>query len=78
MVQLSQQYVTTGNTIAMTVQTFVSEVMSLLIKTLCRFDIVPAKKKSSYFMATVTNHSDFGAQEEEICHCFHLFLFYVP
>ena len=36
----------------------------------------PAKKQlSSDFMATVTTHSDFGAQEEEICHYFHLFLF---
>ena len=28
---------------------------------------------SSDFMAAVTIHSDFGAQEEEICHYFHLF-----
>ena len=30
------------------------------------------------FMASVTTHSDFRAQEEEICHCFHLFPFYLP
>ena len=29
-------------------------------------------------MAAVTNHNDFGVQEEEICHCFHLFPFYLP
>ena len=29
-------------------------------------------------MAAVTIHSDFGAQEEEICHYFHLFPFYLP
>ena len=29
-------------------------------------------------MAAVTVHSDFGAQEEEICHYFHLFPFYLP
>ena len=23
------------------------------------------------FMATVTIHGDFGAQENEVCHCFH-------
>ena len=28
-------------------------------------------------MATVTIHSDFRVQEEEICHCFHLFPFYL-
>ena len=37
-----------------------------------------AEKQSSDFMATVTSHSDFGAQEEEICHCFHFFPFYLP
>ena len=29
-------------------------------------------------MATVTICSDSGAQEEEICHYFHLFTFYLP
>ena len=29
-------------------------------------------------MATVTIHSDFGAQEKKICHCLHFFLFYLP
>jgi len=29
-------------------------------------------------MAAVTIHSDFGAQEEEICHCFCIFPFYLP
>ena len=24
------------------------------------------------FMAVVTIHSDFGARENEVCHCFHL------
>ena len=29
-------------------------------------------------MAAVTIHIDFRAQEEEICHCFHIFPFYLP
>ena len=29
-------------------------------------------------MSTVTIHSDFGAHEEEICHSFHFFSFYLP
>ena len=37
MVQLSQQYVTIGKTIDLTIQTFVSKVMSLLFNTLSRF-----------------------------------------
>ena len=28
-------------------------------------------------MATVTVHSDFGAQENKICHCFHFPPFYL-
>ena len=36
LVQLSQPYMTTGKTIALTVQTFVSNVMSLLFNTLSR------------------------------------------
>ena len=37
MVQLSHLYMTTGKTIALTTQTFVSKVMSLLFNTLSRF-----------------------------------------
>ena len=37
MVHLSQQYMTTGKTIDLTIQTFVSKVMSLLFNTLSRF-----------------------------------------
>ena len=40
MVQLSYLYMTTGNTIALTIQTFVSKVMSLLFNILYRFIIV--------------------------------------
>ena len=39
MVQLSQLCVTTGKTIALTIQTFVGTVMSLLLNTLSRFVI---------------------------------------
>ena len=39
----------------------------------------PAKKpSSSNFVAAVTVCSDLGAQEQEICHCFLLFPFYLP
>ena len=52
--------------------------MSLLLNTLSRFGSFPAKKQmSSDFMAAVTILSDFRAQEEEICHYFHLFLLYL-
>ena len=30
------------------------------------------------FVAAVKVHSDFGAQEKKICHCFHFYLIYTP
>ena len=78
MILLSHPYMTTGKTIALTIRTFVSKVMSLLFNTLSRLVIafVPRKRNVSFnFMAAVTVHSDFGAQENKICHCFHFFPF---
>jgi len=41
--------------------------------------ISSSKEQASFnFMAAVTVHSDFGAQENEICHCFHFFSIYLP
>ena len=31
------------------------------------------EQTSFHFMGTVTVHSEFGAQENKICHCFHFF-----
>ena len=47
MVQLSHSYITTGKTIALTIQTFVGKVMSLLFNTLFRFVIavLPRSKR---------------------------------
>ena len=39
MAQLSQLYVTTGKTTALTIRTFVGREMSLILKTLSRFVI---------------------------------------
>ena len=46
MVQLSKLYMTTGKTIALTIQTFVGKVMSLLLNMLSRFVIafIPRSK----------------------------------
>ena len=53
--------------------------ISWLFNTLSRFVIASAKKQSfSNLLAEVTIRSDFRAQEEEICHCFHLSPFYLP
>ena len=73
-------YMTTSKTIALTRRTFVSKVMSLLFNTLSRFVIafLPRSKLSFNYMKAVTVCSDFGAQENKICHCFYFFPFYLP
>ena len=73
-VQPSHPYMTTGKTIALTRWTFVGKVMSLLLNVLSRLVItfLPRSKRLN-FMAAVTICRDFGAQENKICHCFHLF-----
>ena len=81
MVWLSQMYMAIGKTIALTLDsiTLVDRVLSLLFNTLSRFVIAFLPRSScSYLMATVTIYSDFRAQEEEICHCFHIFSLGLP
>ena len=70
MVQLLHPYVTTGKTIALTRQTLLSKVMSLLF----------SSKEQAFlnFMAAVTNCSDFGAPKNKLCHCFYCFPIYLP
>ena len=63
-------------TIASTIWTFVSRVMSLLFNTLSRF-VIAFLLTSGRLLISVTILSDLGAQEEEICHYFHLFTFYL-
>ena len=76
MVQFSHLYMTTGGTIALSIWTFVSKVMSLLFNMLSRFVVAfLPRSKCLNFMAAVTVHSDFGAQENKICHCFYFFSF---
>ena len=64
MVQLSNLYITTGNTVSLTIQTFVGKVISLLFNTLSRFVLAfLQRRKRLNFMAAVTVCSDFGDQE---------------
>ena len=63
MAQLSQLFMTTGKNIALTSQTFIGKVLSLLFNMLSRFVIVfLSRSKSFNFMAAPTICSDFGAQ----------------
>jgi len=64
-VQLSHLYMTTEKTIALTIQTFVGKVMSLLFNMLS--DSFSSKKQASFnFMATVIICSDFATQENKV------------
>ena len=71
MVQPSHPYMTTGKAIALTRQTLVGKAMSLLFNMLSSgYSFFPKEQVSFNFMDTVTICSDFGAQENKICHCF--------
>ena len=80
MVQLSQLYLTTGKTIALTIQTVVGKLMSLIFNMLSRLVIafLWRREASFNFMAAVTIHGYFGAQESKICPCFLCFPIYLP
>ena len=76
-VQLPHPYLTTGKTVALTRQTFVGKVMSLLFNMLSRLVITFFPGASVfYFMSAVTIHSDFGTQKKKVSHCFHCFPIY--
>ena len=68
MIQFSHLYMTTGKTIALTIRTFVGRVMSLLFNTLYRFCHIfsSSGQGSCNFLAEVTIHSDFRAQENNL------------
>ena len=80
-VQLSYPYMTTGKSIALTRQTFVGKVMSLLFNTLSKLVItfLPRSKRLLIsWLATITIFSDFVAQKNKVWHCFHYFPIYFP
>ena len=78
--QLSHPYMTIGRTIALTRQTFVGKVTSLLFNKLLRLVILFfSKEQGSFnFMASVTICSDFGAPKKKVCDCIHCFSIYLP
>ena len=81
MVHLSHPYMTTGKTTALTIWTFVDKVMYFIFifNMLSRFIIAFLPRSKSFnFMAAVTVHSDFWAQQNKICHYIHFSLIYLP
>jgi len=80
---LSNCYICTwllGKPLTLTIRIFVNKVKSLLFNILSRFVIAFFFKEqmSFNFMAAVTVHSDFRAQENKVCHRFHFFPTYLP
>ena len=74
MVQLSHPYRTTGKTIVLTRQTFVSKVMSLLFNTLFRFVITFLPRSKCLLISWLQSSSTVFLESKKIvCHCFHLF-----
>ena len=75
---LSHPHMTTGKPIALTRWTFVGKVMSPFFNMLSRLVITfLLRSKHINFMAAVTICSDFGGQENKVCHCFHCFPIYL-
>ena len=80
MIQLSHQYTTTGKTIALTRQTFVGKVMSLLFNMPSRLVIAFLPRNKYLLISWLQSPSAviFGAQENKFCHWFHCFPIYLP
>ena len=78
--QLLHPYMTTRKTISLTIQTFVGKVMSLFLNMLSRFVIAFLPRSQHLLISWLQSPicSDFGAHENDVCHCFHYFPIYLP
>ena len=79
-VQLSHPYITTGKTIALTRQTFVGKVMSLLFNMLSRLVITFLPRSKRLLISWLQSPSTviFGAPQNKVWHCFHCFPIFLP
>ena len=77
-VQISHPYMTTGKTIALTRETFVGKVMSLLLSILSRLGIT-FLPRSKHLLISWLQSSSVVILEPQIivCHCFHCFPIYL-
>ena len=79
MVQLPHPYMTTGKTIALTRQTFVGKVMSLLFNMLSRLVIAFLPWSKHLLISWLQSPSAVILEPKKIvCHCFHCFPIYLP
>ena len=79
-VQLSHPYMTTEKTIALTIQTFVGKVLSLLFNTLSRFVIAFVPRSKYLLISWLQSPSTVTLEPKKIksCHCFHCYVLYLP
>ena len=78
-VQLSHRYMTTGKTIALTGQTFVGKVMSLLLNMLSRLVITFLPRSKCRLISWLQSPSAVILEPRKIVwHCFHCFPIYFP
>ena len=79
-VQLSHLYMTTGNTIALTRQTFFSKAMSLLFNMLSRLVIAFLPKSKGLLIPRLQSPSAVILEppQNKVSHCFHCFPIYLP
>ena len=79
MVQLSQPYMTTGKTIALTIRTFVGKVMALLFNMLSNLVIVFLLRSKCLLISWLQSSSSVILEPRKIvCHCFHCFHICLP
>ena len=78
-VQLSHPYMTTGKTIALTRQTFVGKIMSLLFNMLSRLVITFLPRNKRLLISWLQSLPAVILEPKKIvCHCFHCFPIYLP
>ena len=79
-VQLSHSYMTTGKTIALTRQTFVDKIMSLLFNMLSRLVITFLPRSKHLLISWLQSPSAVILEfpQNKVSHCFHCFLIYLP
>ena len=79
-VQLSHPYMTTGNTIALTIRIFVGKVMSLLFNMLSRFVIafLPRSKRLLISWLQQSPSTVILEPKNTVCHFVHCFPIYLP
>ena len=78
-VQLLHPYMTTGKTMAYTIQTFVSKIMSLVFNMLSRFVIAFLPRSKHVVISWLHLPTAVILEPKKIvCHCFHCFPIYFP